>query len=256
MPLPNPTRPGRWGRRRLIKKPDRQPEPLMEPCSASATAPAAAPPQRRDHLGDHATSTDVAPPPAQSKNAAKRAVKQAARREAKRLRRGGVAPPETDLLPPVDKRATGCHRHKVLLWHAGKGFKGWMPQCPPGVAPLRTVGSVVEQAFRVALQEKVRVHPSGRTDSGVTASGQVVQFDSVTTLDPTSALPAALNAELPSDCQVRCVSRAPPDFSAMACRWKRYVYTIPGGEAALVAFCRKVLQGTRERRQTVRPSPP
>ena len=115
------------------------------------------------------------PPPAQSKNAAKREAKLAARREAKRLRRGGVAPPETDLLPHVDKRSAGCHRYKVLLWYDGKGFKGWMPQCPPGVAPLRTVGSVVEQAFRLALGTKVRVHPSGRTDSGVTASGQVVQ---------------------------------------------------------------------------------
>lgn len=118
--------------------------------------------------------------PVMSKNAVKRAAKAARRAEAKRLKRGNACswePPATDLLPTVNKRAPGCRRYKATVSYNGADFHGWAPQHPPGKAPLRTVGSVMEGGFRAAIGQRVRVHPAGRTDSGVSAIGQVCQFD-------------------------------------------------------------------------------
>lgn len=209
--------------------------------------------------------------PAISKNAAKKAAKRAAREALKASKRGGAPPPPTDLLPLVNKHAKDCRRYKVLLSYDGAGFHGWLQQHPPGQAPLRTVGGVVEVAFRTALQQKVRVCPAGRTDAGVSASGQVCQFDAVVA-DAASpdALTPRLNAALPPDVRVRSCRVVASDFAAMGNLWKRYVYTCQGEDIsiapeisnlqdgaaaaaaeqpesasrkeALLAFCRKTLQ--------------
>ena len=192
-----------------------------------------------------------------SKNAAKKAAKQAAKLAAKVAKRGGAPLPPTDLLPPVPAHS---QRFKVLLRYDGAQFHGWMPQHPPGQEPLRTVGDVVETAFREVLLQKVRVFPSGRTDAGVSASGQVCQFDAA--VDSVGGLEPRLNAVLPPDVRVLAVSVAPKDFSAMGNLWKRYVYELRGGELAaagssadahsgdpagpccprLLAVCRRALQ--------------
>ena len=195
-----------------------------------------------------------------SKNAAKRAAKYAAKQEAKRKKRGSSdwEPPATDLLPPVNKRAAGCCRFKVILSYRGSGFHGWAPQHPPGQAPLRTVGDIVEQAFRTVLGQRVRVHPAGRTDAGVSAKGMVCQFDAETAEGPNDMMPR-LNAQLPADCRVLQVHRVAADFEAMGCLWKRYAYTIPASSAEVLhEFCYRVLQSSGKRSpsdvvQTVQP---
>jgi tRNA pseudouridine38-40 synthase len=201
-----------------------------QPAAAAAAAAAAA------------TATQLPTP--LSKNAAKRAAKQARRAAAKRAKRGGGPVPPTDLLPHVDKRSADCLRYCVLLAYRGVGYHGWMPQCPPGRAPLRTVGGAVEEAFRRATQQRVRVHPSGRTDAGVSAWGQICQFDAVAQ-PPPPLLMARLNAQLPADCRVRSVEVAAKDFAAMSgCRWKRYAYTVPGPASHLRDFCHRTLQSS------------
>eukprot|EP01046_Picozoa_sp_COSAG06_P036169 COSAG06_NODE_3962_length_4717_cov_3.863794_2_plen_331_part_00 len=181
--------------------------------------------------GTAATATAAAAAaavPTISKNAAKKAAKRAAREALKAAKRGGAPPPPTDLLPVVNKNAKDCRRFKVLLQYDGAGFHGWLPQHPPGKAPLRTVGGTVEVAFRTALQQRVRICPSGRTDAGVSAVGQVCQFDAVLGAGESAAgLVPRLNAELPPDVRVRDVEVARPDFAAMGNLWKRYVYTVP-----------------------------
>ena len=175
-----------------------------------------------------ATATAAAAVPTISKNAAKKAAKRAAREALKAAKRGGAPPPPTDLLPVVNKHAKDCRRFKVLLQYDGAGFHGWLPQHPPGKAPLRTVGGTVEVAFRTALQQRVRICPSGRTDAGVSAVGQICQFDAVLGAGESAAgLVPRLNAELPPDVRVRGVEVARPDFAAMGNLWKRYVYTVP-----------------------------
>eukprot|EP00729_Bicosta_minor_P004877 gene4877-31490_t len=202
--------------------------------------------------------------PVMSKNAVKRAAKAARRAEAKRLKRGNACswePPATDLLPTVNKRAPGCRRYKATVSYNGADFHGWAPQHPPGKAPLRTVGSVMEGGFRAAIGQRVRVHPAGRTDSGVSAIGQVCQFDAEGYGDGPADLAELcqrINAELPSDCRVLKLEHATPNFAAMGNLWKRYAYTVPGGPndtaetpAELLRFCQRVLQQQGCRSRTI-----
>lgn len=132
--------------------------------------------------------------PVISKNATKRAAKRAARAAAK-LMKSGHPPLATDLLPLVDKRSPACKRFRVLLRYDGTQYHGWQQQNPPGKEPLRTVAGVCETAFRTVLEQRVRVHPSGRTDAGVSAERQVCQFDAVTNLTA-AELPQLLNAKV------------------------------------------------------------
>jgi tRNA pseudouridine38-40 synthase len=110
---------------------------------------------------------------------------------------------------------------KLTLAYDGTDFVGW--QWQPG---RRSVQEELESALERITQVKTRCRASGRTDAGVHALGQVVDFESNTWLDgPT--LCKALNAELPDDMLVFEVSEAPPGFHAIrhAIR-KRYRYAI------------------------------
>ena len=153
-----------------------------------------------------------------SKSASKRALKAQARQDAKMKKRRGAGwePAPTDLLPSVNKRGKGCRRFKVVLSYEGAGFHGWMQQFPPGQAPLRTIEGVVQTSFRQAIGQRVRVHPAGRTDAGVNATGQVCQFDAETTED-TQPMAQRINEHLPPDCRVRSIEHVPQSFTAMGC---------------------------------------
>jgi tRNA pseudouridine38-40 synthase len=113
---------------------------------------------------------------------------------------------------------------KLTLAYDGTDFVGW--QWQPG---QRSVQEELESALERITQVKTRCRASGRTDAGVHALGQVVDFESSTWLDgPT--LCKALNAELPDDMLVFEVSEVPPGFHAIrhAVR-KRYRYVIEDG---------------------------
>jgi tRNA pseudouridine38-40 synthase len=83
---------------------------------------------------------------------------------------------------------------KLVLSYDGTDFNGWQTQ--PG---YRTVQETLEQAIaKLTGEERVRVNASGRTDAGVHALGQVVNFYTAT-LHPPDVLVRAVNAHLPSD---------------------------------------------------------
>ena len=139
----------------------------------------------------------------------------------------------------IDKRDSNCNRFLMVLSYDGVGFHGWQKQTQAG-RPLRTVESVLEDMLRPVLSQSLKFWPSGRTDAGVSALGQVAQFDAVVApdvKDDLRILVASFNAALPPD--VRCVSLAPThkSFSANECLWKRYVYTIPGDAASVRSSC-------------------
>lgn len=138
-----------------------------------------------------------------------------------------------DELPSV-KRLGRPQRYRLRISYEGKHFHGWQKQHPPGREPLRTIQEVLEAVVRRILQQKVRCHCAGRTDAGVSALGQVVQFDAVTSLS-TYELVERFNAALPGDINVTEATIAAPKFSAMNSLWKRYVYTISDDD------CLKVL---------------
>jgi tRNA pseudouridine38-40 synthase len=113
---------------------------------------------------------------------------------------------------------------KLLLSYDGTEFHGWQTQ--PG---LRTVQETLEQAIATITGEAVFCNASGRTDTGVHALGQVVNFKSKTHHDAHTLL-RAINAHLPSDVVVRLAEDAPLDFDA--CRHakrKLYRYVIHDG---------------------------
>lgn len=103
-------------------------------------------------------------------------------------------------------------RLKLTLAYDGRPFAGWQSQR----GPKPTVQDTVEAAISaIAGPGPVRVHASGRTDTGVHALGQVAHFDA-----PASARLGeadwhrALNAMLPPTVRVMRCAAVAPDFHA------------------------------------------
>jgi tRNA pseudouridine38-40 synthase len=114
---------------------------------------------------------------------------------------------------------------KLILSYDGTDFNGWQSQ--PG---YRTVQATLEHAIgKLTGEECVRVNASGRTDAGVHALGQVVNFYSVTA-HPTDVLVRAINAHLPPDVVVREAAEVPHSFDANRdAKRKLYRYLIHDG---------------------------
>ncbi len=123
---------------------------------------------------------------------------------------------------------------KLVLSYDGSAFSGWQTQ-PNG----RTVQATLEEAIkRLTGAVKVHANASGRTDAGVHAAGQVVNFLTESNLDA-SVLRRGLNALLPEDVVVLNAEEAALDFDANrhALR-KLYRYAIHDGPVGQV-FLRK-----------------
>ena len=115
---------------------------------------------------------------------------------------------------------------RLTLAYDGTDFHGWQTQ-----PRQRTVQETIEQALaRLTGAGRVRVNASGRTDTGVHAYGQVVNFLSETKLAPPVLL-RAVNAHLPEDVVVRQAEVVADDFDANrdAVR-KLYRYVIHDGD--------------------------
>ncbi|PNH09854.1 tRNA pseudouridine synthase A 1 [Tetrabaena socialis] len=119
--------------------------------------------------------------------------------------------------------------YRLLLSYDGTDYCGW--QLQPG---LPTVQGCLEAALGTLLKEErgvLGVRGAGRTDSGVHARGQVVQFVCNREVDSAS-LPYKLNALLPRDIRVLHMARTAPDFSVTcSALGKCYHYSITNAEA-------------------------
>jgi tRNA pseudouridine38-40 synthase len=130
---------------------------------------------------------------------------------------------------------------KLVLSYDGTDFHGW--QFQPG---LRTVQETLESALTALTGERLRVNASGRTDTGVHAVGQVVNFRSETKLTP-EVLVRALNAHLPEDVVVREAVDVPEAFDANRdAKRKLYRYVIHDGPVPDL-FLRRYCHHTRYR---------
>jgi tRNA pseudouridine38-40 synthase len=114
---------------------------------------------------------------------------------------------------------------KLTLSYDGTDFFGWQTQ--PG---KRTVQETLEHAIaELTGAVRVRVNASGRTDAGVHALGQVVNFYGDTRHTP-DVLVRALNAHLPPDIVVRDAADVAQAFDANHdARRKLYRYVIHDG---------------------------
>lgn len=109
----------------------------------------------------------------------------------------------------------------MTVAYVGTRYQGWQIQ-----AQGATIQGTIEDRLTRICGEPVRLHGSGRTDSGVHALGQVAHFDAP---ESKRHVPwgQALNSMLPDDIAILDAIEAPLDFHArFSVRSKRYAYTL------------------------------
>jgi tRNA pseudouridine38-40 synthase len=125
-------------------------------------------------------------------------------------------------------------RLRLTIHYDGSGFHGW--QIQPDV---RTVQGEIEDAARRLTGKRRPVMGSGRTDTGVHATGQVASL-TVPSRWSASSFRKAMNAVLPDDIWLRSVDRVGPDFhpryDAVA---RTYGYRVGLSEEAVSPFVRR-----------------
>ena len=127
-------------------------------------------------------------------------------------------------------------RYQVILAYDGTEFFGFQRQASG--PKERTVQAVIETALRQLGWQGKAILGSGRTDTGVHASGQVIAFDLDWAHAP-EALRSAINAHLPEDVAVQTVTQAADDFHPRyAAQARRYRYRL---------YCQPVRHPLRER---------
>jgi tRNA pseudouridine38-40 synthase len=111
-------------------------------------------------------------------------------------------------------------RLKAIISYDGTGFSGYQVQ-----PEKRTIQLEIEKVLTTMHKgEHVRITASGRTDSKVHASGQVIHFDTPLHIPPEKMM-KALNVQLPRDIRVLSVEEVASDFHArFSVSGKRYRY--------------------------------
>lgn len=119
----------------------------------------------------------------------------------------------------------GAQRNiRLVLEYDGGGYHGW--QIQPQVL---TIQEVLEERIQRITQQRSRVIAAGRTDAGVHALQQVVNFRTRSALS-VETLQRALNALLPPDIRVLKADEVERGFHArFGAMAKRYEYLIWNG---------------------------
>jgi len=112
---------------------------------------------------------------------------------------------------------------KLTLEYDGTNFSGWQKQAGQDV---RTIQGELEVGLSTLLGQPIETNTAGRTDAGVHAFGQVVNF--FTTSDmPIRRIPYSLNAILPDDIVAKGAEEVPKEFDARRDpKWREYHYYI------------------------------
>lgn len=134
-------------------------------------------------------------------------------------------PPEDNI--PVDEPVrsesmpTETRNISLVLEYDGSNYHGW--QCQPNGI---TIQEVVQKTIGKILNHNVKIYAAGRTDSGVHAFGQVINFHTAHGIG-TGELLKGLNSLLPHDIRVRSARTVDTDFHARySARCKSYLYVI------------------------------
>lgn len=127
----------------------------------------------------------------------------------------------------------GLRNVKLVVAYDGGGFHGFQRQ-PRRVG--RTVQGVLEERLGELTGEQVSLRAAGRTDAGVHALGQVVNFLTRSRI-PSESWVKAMNAGLPRDVRVVAAEEAPRDFHARYdAKGKTYRYVIQTGRVPAVLW--------------------
>ena len=116
---------------------------------------------------------------------------------------------------------------RCVLQYKGTAYQGWQKQ-PSGP----TIQGIVEQCISRLTNETIKVKASGRTDAGVHAVMQTINFFTHSSLRPNKFL-QALNSLLPKDIAVIYADEVKTEFDAQFCvRSKTYAYFILNAKQA------------------------
>lgn len=116
-------------------------------------------------------------------------------------------------------------RYKCIVQYDGSLFHGFQVQ-----GDLRTVQLEIEKVLLIITKKKVRIHPAGRTDTGVHSLGQVFHFDTDVEM-PEWNMQNAINSRLPRDIYIKKVEIVDKNFhSRFSAIEKTYHYLIDIGE--------------------------
>jgi len=97
---------------------------------------------------------------------------------------------------------------KIILEYQGTNYHGFQRQTN-GL----TIQEVLEDKLTILTKESIVVYSSGRTDAGVHAYGQVVNFLTSSTIS-CNKLALGLNSLLPEDIAIKSVQEMPLEFHA------------------------------------------
>jgi len=100
----------------------------------------------------------------------------------------------------------------LKIEYLGTHYFGFQLQDKTGKREI-SVQQVIEGALRRLFKQNIRITYSSRTDRGVHAHGQVINFKIDTTI-PLKSIKNALNVFLPDDVRVKTARRVPLDFHA------------------------------------------
>ena len=121
-------------------------------------------------------------------------------------------------------------RHKITIAYDGAPYKGW--QFQPDVV---SVQEKLEQGLSAIAKAPIKIHGSGRTDTGVHAYGQVAHFDAPvgSRMTPENWL-KAVNTRLPASIRLVDCELVTEDFHArFSAKSKTYEYVIETASIAL-----------------------
>lgn len=107
---------------------------------------------------------------------------------------------------------------KVVIEYDGTNYHGFQRQ----TENLPTIQQILEQTLEQLAKQPVSINGAGRTDAGVHARGQVINFRTDCGI-PVEKIPLAMNRLLPKDIVVLAAAEADEAFHAQF-RAKRKIY--------------------------------
>ncbi len=117
------------------------------------------------------------------------------------------------------------HNIKLTIAYDGTHYHGFQKQSGTG---LQTIQETLEGRLGRVLGTPVKTFGAGRTDAGVHARGQVVNFKCRDLNIPVERIPLATNRILPEDIAVISAQEVPDDFnaqfSAVSRLYKYYIF--------------------------------
>ena len=112
---------------------------------------------------------------------------------------------------------------RLTIAYDGTSYHGFQRQ-PEFHGP--TIQGTLEKTWKTLVGEEIHIYTAGRTDTGVHAAGQVVNFLSETRIPP-EKIPKAFNSLLPRDIRILQAIDEDEQFHArLSAKWKRYDYRI------------------------------